>query len=128
MVECSEVRCVAGCGLEGDRFFKYKEDYKGQITFFAHEVYEQMCAEFNVWDREPWVFRRNVITVGLDLPSLIGKEFELQGVRFLGTTESAPCYWMEQAFAVGAEERLKGNGGLRAKILSDGVLRTGSIE
>ena len=30
---------------------------------------------------------------------------------------------MNTAFAAGAEEALKGRGGLRAKILTDGVLR-----
>jgi len=47
----------------------------------------------------------------------------VQGVQFLGTEESAPCYWMNQAFGEGAEAELAGNGGLRAKILSDGVIR-----
>lgn len=123
MMECTEVKCVAGRGLEGDRFFDFKENYKGQVTFFANEVYGQLCAEFGVWDRPPSAFRRNIITEGADLPALIGKEFEVQGVRFLGTQESAPCEWMNAAFAPGAEERLKGNGGLRAKILTDGTLR-----
>ncbi len=125
MLECAEVKCVAGRGLEGDRFFDFKENYKGQVTFFAHEVYEQLCAEFGVWDRPASVFRRNIITAGVELPTLIGKEFEVQGVRFLGTMESAPCEWMNLAFAPGAEERLKGSGGLRAKILTDGMLRVG---
>jgi MOSC domain-containing protein YiiM len=125
MLECTEVKCAAGRGLEGDRFFDFKDDYKGQVTFFEIEVYEQLCAEFGVWDRPPSVFRRNIITSGVDLPSLIGKEFEMQGVRFLGTQESAPCDWMNLAFAPGAEERLKGNGGLRARILTDGTLRVG---
>jgi MOSC domain-containing protein YiiM len=123
MIECAEVRCVAGRGIEGDRFFDFKTGYKGQITFFEGEVYDQLCAEFDAWDRPPSVFRRNVITRGAALPALIGIEFEVQGVRFLGTGESAPCEWMNVAFAPGAEERLKGFGGLRAKILSDGVLR-----
>ena len=125
MVECAEIRCVAGRGLEGDRFFDFKPDYKGQVTFFANEVYEQLCAEFGVWDRPPSVFRRNIITTGVDLPGLIGQEFEVQGVRFRGMQESAPCEWMNVAFAQGAEERLRGCGGLRATILSDGVLRAG---
>lgn len=125
MLECDEIRCAAGRGIEGDRFFDYKSDYKGQITFFANEVYEQLCAEFGVNDRPPSVFRRNVITSGADLPALIGREFEVQGVRFFGTCESAPCEWMNLAFAPGAEERLRGSGGLRAKILTDGTLRAG---
>lgn len=125
MVEVDSVECVTHQGLKGDRFFGFKENYKGQVTFFAHEVYEQLCAQFQVMGVEPSVFRRNIITKGVDLKALIGKEFEIQGVRFLGTQESAPCYWMNQAFAEGAEEAMKGNGGLRAKILSDGVLRRG---
>ena len=123
VVEVPEARCVAGRGLEGDRFFDFKDDYKGQVTFFAWEIYEQMCGQFGVRDKGPGVFRRNVITDGLDLNALIGVEFELQGVRFLGTQESAPCHWMDTAFADGAEAALKGRGGLRARILTDGVLR-----
>lgn len=122
-VACAAIRCVAGRGIEGDRFFDFKPDYKGQITFFEGEAYDQLCAEFGIWDLPPSVFRRNVITRGVRLPTLIGVEFAVQGVRFLGTGESAPCEWMDRAFAAGAEARLKGCGGLRAKILSDGVLR-----
>lgn len=122
-IACTEVRCIAGRGIEGDRFFDYKSDYKGQVTFFEGEVYDQLCAEFGVSDRPPSVFRRNIITRGVRLPELIGVEFEVQGVRFLGTGESAPCEWMNVAFAPGAEERLKGFGGLRARILNDGVIR-----
>lgn len=123
MIEVDEVACVAGKGLMGDRFFGWKEDYKGQITFFAHEVYERLCEQFAVTGVEPSVFRRNVITKDTDLNALIGGEFEVQGIRFLGTEESRPCYWMNQAFAEGAEDAMKGVGGLRAKILCDGVLR-----
>ncbi len=123
MTEVNEVECVAEKGLVGDRFFAWKEDYKGQVTFFEHEVYERLCEKFQVMGVPPSIFRRNIITKGVDLNTLIGKEFEIQGMRFLGTTECAPCYWMDQAFAVGAEEAMKGHGGLRAKVLSSGVLR-----
>ena len=123
MIEVDQVTCVAGKGLEGDRFFGWKEDYKGQVTFFAHEVYESLCEQFGVTGVAPSVFRRNLITKGIDLNALIGQEFEVEGVRFFGTEESKPCHWMNQAFAEGAEAAIRGRGGLRAKILSDGVLR-----
>jgi len=71
----------------------------------------------------PGVTRRNVITCGADLNSLVGKEFEIQGVRFLGTAECSPCHWMDEAIAPGAERLLHARGGLRAKILTDGILR-----
>ncbi|SKB05704.1 MOSC domain-containing protein YiiM [Prosthecobacter debontii] len=121
--EVESVECVAGQGLVGDRFFGHKENYKGQVTFFAHEVYERLCEQFQAMGISPAIFRRNVITKGVDLNTLIGQEFEVQGVRFIGTEECRPCYWMDQALAPGAEEAMKGNGGLRARVLSDGTLR-----
>ena len=125
-LDVPEVRLLAGRGIEGDRYCDFKDDYKGQVTFFASEVYERLCAQFGIRDKSPDIFRRNIITEGVDLNALIGTEFEVQGVRFLGTQECAPCHWMNTVFAEGAEEALKGHGGLRAKILNDGVLRVGA--
>jgi MOSC domain-containing protein YiiM len=87
-----------------------------------------LCASLDVRNRPSSVFRRNVITSGVDLNTLIGREFEIQGVRFLGTGECSPCHWQNEAFAPGAEYALQGRGGLRAKILSDGVLRVSDDE
>lgn len=108
-----QVECVAGSGLRGDRFFDFKENYNGQVTFFSKEVFDALCQHCNVWDKQPHALRRNVLVEGVDLIDLIGKEFEIQGIRFMGTQEAAPCYWMNQAFGPSAEEFLKGQGGLR---------------
>ncbi len=118
------IECVAGRGIRGDRFFDFPEDYKGQITFFARETHEALCRELGVADKEPEVFRRNVITAGADLNAWIGREFEIAGVRFRGTEECRPCGWMDTAFAPGAERLLRGRGGLHAAILTDGWIRT----
>jgi MOSC domain-containing protein YiiM len=80
-----------------------------------------------VYGCSPAAARRNVITRGVDLNDLIGKEFDVQGVRLLGMEECRPCYWMDRAFAPGAEKFLKGRGGLRVKILTDGVLRSTAL-
>jgi len=122
ILEVSEARCVAGRGIEGDRFFDFKESYKGQITFFSWEVYEALRKELKVEGCSPSVFRRNAITLGVDLNELIGQTFEIQGVRFEGVEECRPCYWMDEAFHAGAEERMRGRGGLRARILTSGTL------
>ena len=123
MIEVTQLQLVAGQGIQGDRFFGFKEDYKGQVTFFEEEIYQALCARFQIRDRPSSVFRRNIITEGQDLNALIGREFEIQGVRFLGMAECSPCHWMDEAFHPGAEAALKNHGGLRAKILTDGVLR-----
>ncbi len=125
-VEVGEATLTAGKGIEGDRFFGFKENYKGQVTFFSREIYEVLCAQFQVWDRSPGVFRRNVIVSGVDLNSLIGKEFTVQNIRFFGVAECTPCHWMDEAFHPGTELALKGNGGLRARILTSGVLSQGA--
>jgi MOSC domain-containing protein YiiM len=124
MIEVPLIACVAGRGIRGDRYFDFKDDYKGQITFFSLDVFEELCAALSLDDCLPAAARRNVITRGVDLNEFIDKEFEIQGVRLYGTQECAPCYWMDGAFAQGAKDFLKGRGGLRAKILSDGELRS----
>jgi len=124
VLERDELECVAGRGISGDRFFGYTENYKGQITFFAWEVFEQLRRELGLPDAHPSGTRRNVITEGMDLNALVGREFEIQGIRFAGVEECRPCYWMNNAFRhEQAESWLKGNGGLRARILNDGILR-----
>ncbi len=123
-LEVSVIECLAGHGIRGDRFFDYKEDYKGQITFFALEVFDELCGTLEVQECSPGLVRRNVFTRGVDLNGLIGKDFEVQGVRFYGNEECRPCYWMDRAIAPGAEEFLKGRGGLRARILTDGEIRS----
>ncbi len=124
IVEVEELECVAGRGIVGDRFLDFKPDYRGQITFFAWEILERMREELGLAEAAPSAARRNVITDGVDLNTLIGKEFELQGVRFAGTEECRPCHWMNRAFGSERTERwLQGNGGPRARILTDGLLR-----
>lgn len=127
MIEVPVIECVAGGGIRGDRYFNFKDDYKGQITFFSLDVFDELCAALALHDSSPTAARRNVVTRGVDLNKLIGGEFEVQGIHLYGTEESAPCYWMDRAFAAGAKDFLKGRGGLRAKILSDGKLRSTAL-
>jgi MOSC domain-containing protein YiiM len=123
-VEVPYIDCVAGHGIQGDRFFDYRDDYKGQITFFSLEVFDELRAALGVGDCSPAVVRRNVMVRGIDLNRLIDTEFEVQGVRFNGAGECKPCYWMDQAVAPGAEKFLEGRGGLRARILTNGRLHS----
>lgn len=123
-IEVGEIECVAGRGIRGDRFFDYRDDYKGQITFFSLEVLDELSAALKLSNPSPALVRRNVMTRDVDLNEFIGEDFEIDGVRFRGTTECRPCYWMDHALARGAEKFLQGRGGLRARILSDGILHS----
>jgi MOSC domain-containing protein YiiM len=123
LLAVSEVECVAGRGLRGDRFFDYQPDYKGQITFFSLDVFDALRQEMNLPDAQPQATRRNAFVRGADLNAFIGREFDIQSVRFLGVEESKPCHWMNSALGPGAEEWLRGRAGLRCRILTNGVLR-----
>lgn len=120
------LECLAGRGIREDRYFDHKEDYKGQITFFDHVVYEAVKDRFNLPGLKPSAFRRNVIMKGVSLDELIGKRFVLQDIEFEGVEEAKPCYWMDEACAPGAEEFLRGSGGMRARILNGGTLSRGA--
>lgn len=128
VVSMRAVACRAGWGLEGDRFYGYRPDYNGQVTFFAWEVWEAAKREFGVPMLRPDAFRRNVIVEGAHLNELIGARFTLGGIDFEGMGEAKPCYWMNGVVAPGAEEWLRGRGGLRARILTDGELRCGPAD
>lgn len=122
VIEVAEIECVAGRGIRGDRFFDFKANYNGQITFFSLETFITMCVTLKLSGKSPSAARRNVLIEGANLNLLIGAEFEIQGVKFRGMAHCKPCYWMDQAFAPGAELFLQNRGGLRAQILTDGKL------
>jgi MOSC domain-containing protein YiiM len=124
--EVAEVECVAGRGIRGDRYFDHKENYKGQITFFSLKTFENLKRELGLPEAEPAAARRNAFVSGTDPGQLVGAEFEIQGVRFVGVEECRPCDWMNSALGPGAHEWLAGRGGLRARILSDGMLHRNS--
>ncbi len=121
----SEIECVAGMGLRGDRYFGYKPDFKGQVTFFDAATVQAVRDHFSVAELSSSTFRRNLIVRGVDLSEWIGRRFQFQGIHFEAIEECKPCYWMDEVVAPGTEEFLKANfrGGIRAKILSDGFLR-----
>ena len=116
------IECIAGREFAATAFSITRTPIKARSPF-AEETYHALCVEFGVANKPPSLLRRNVITRDQDLNELIGVEFEVQGVSFAGVEECRPCYWMDQAFAPGTEEFLRGRGGLRARILSDGPVR-----
>jgi MOSC domain-containing protein YiiM len=123
----AEVECVAGMGLRGDRYFGVRPNYKGQVTFFDEGVVEEIRTAFKLPKLPASIFRRNLIVRGVNLTQWNGRHFRLQGVEFQGSQECTPCEWMDRVIAPGARDFLGSNfrGGLRAKVVTSGVLRVG---
>ena len=125
IVEKQSVALVARRGIEGDRFFDFKEDYKGQITFFSESTVEAVKNDLGHSEATALLFRRNVVLSGVDAEDLIGKRFRIGELEFTGSCEAAPCFWMDEAVGDGTHEFLKGRGGLRARIIKGGSLALG---
>ncbi len=122
-IEVAEVECVTGMGLRGDRYFGHAPDYKGQVTLLDEVVCSDLRRAFGTPHLSAAVLRRNLLVNGVDLNALIGVTFRVQGITLQGIEECRPCYWMDTVVAPGAEAWLRGRGGLRCKILSDGWFR-----
>ncbi len=125
--DVESVECVAGRGLVGDRYFDFQEDYKGQVSLIAVEAIEEMELDLGIKVEDRSAFRRNIVVRGLDLNALVGRDFKLGGVAFTGVEQCKPCSWMNEAIGEGAHEALANRGGLRCRIVRDGVLNRGAI-
>jgi MOSC domain-containing protein YiiM len=77
-------------------------------------------------DLDPGLSRRNIVTRGVALNHLVEKEFTIGAVLLRGTRLCEPCLHMEKLAAKGAARGLIHRGGLRAEILSDGLIRIGN--
>lgn len=69
--------------------------------------------------------RRNVVTRGIDLNTLVGRRFRLGDVECLGQRLCEPCSHLERLTTKGALRGLIHRGGLRADVLSDGEITAG---
>ena len=129
MRSVSEARAVPGRGLEGDRYFDQegtfsKPEPDRELTLIEAEAIEAMKHELNV-DYGLSDSRRNVVTRGVPLNHLVGREFWVGEVKARGLRLCEPCSHLQK---LSHEEVLPGlvhRGGLRAQILSEGMIRVG---
>jgi MOSC domain-containing protein YiiM len=121
---------VAGRGLEGDRYFDgtgFWSDHPGagrEITLIEIEAIEALEGEKNV-RIAPGAARRNVVTRGVPLNHLVGREFQVGAVRLRGMRLCEPCDYLEKLTAKGVLTGLMHRGGLRAEIVSGGMICVG---
>jgi MOSC domain-containing protein YiiM len=127
MESVNEVRAVPGRGLEGDRYFDHpKMEPKRELTLVEVEAIEAFRAEFKI-DFGLEGTRRNVITRGVPLNHLIGKEFWIGDVKARGIQLCEPCATLQRLSHPKVLPGLIHRGGLRAQILSEGMIRVGAI-
>ena len=123
-----EIQVRAHRGLVGDRYFGSKHRHAA-VTFLAAESIDQLEGELGTGPFDPELARRNVITRGLDVESLVHTTFTIDTgdgpIAFRSLSRANPCAWMNVAFAERAHQALRGHVGIRAEPLDDGALRVG---
>src|ERR1700682_403027 len=131
MQSVTEVRAVPGKGLEGDRYFDHKGTFSKpqpdrELTLIEAEAVEAMKRELGVeygWGDS----RRNVVTRGVPLNHLVGKEFWIGEVKARGLRLCEPCSHLQKLSHEKVLQGLVHRGGLRAQILTEGLIRVGEI-
>jgi MOSC domain-containing protein YiiM len=130
MVPLGEVRAVPGRGLEGDRYFSKTGTYSRhegadrQITLIEVEAVEALERDYRI-ALDPGESRRNVATRGVAVNHLVGRRFRIGEVRLRGLRLCEPCSHMERLSGKPVRSGLVHRGGLRAEILTEGVIRVG---
>jgi MOSC domain-containing protein YiiM len=129
MMSLPEVRAFADRGLEGDRFFRDSWNAVNRsdkaVSLIEDEVLQLAAQELGV-ESIAQKTRRNIVTRGVPLIELLHREFTVGGVLMRGIRLFEPCgHLVKVSKLPGIFKALDHRSGLKAAILSDGVIRVG---
>lgn len=132
MQSASVATALVGRGLLGDRyaakagtFTPGSEKLRGyDLTLIEGEVLDRLTLADGS-HLAPEETRRNIVTRGIDLNALVGREFRIGSVRAFGQRLCEPCVHLQHLTRPGVVAGLVHRGGLRADVLTDGEIRVG---
>jgi len=129
MQSVEEVRAISGKGLEGDRYFNQtgtfsKPQPDRELTLIESEAVDAFKVELDV-ELEAGSIRRNIVTRGVPLNHLVGREFRIGEIKVRGIRLCEPCSHLAQLAHSAVLPGLLHRAGLRAQILTDGTIRVG---
>ncbi len=130
MIAVAEIRALPGRGLDGDRYFHQvgtfsKTPGKGrEVTLIEIEAIEALHRDYEICV-EAKLCRRNIVTRGVALNHLVGREFRVGSVSLKGIRLCEPCNHLDRLLGTRVSPALLHRGGLRADILTEGVIRVG---
>ena len=94
------------------------------MTLIESEAIEALKRDYGV-EIAAALARRNLVTRGVALNHLIERQFTVGAVTLRGTRLCDPCAHLEKLSRKGALRGLIHRGGLRAEIITGGVIRIG---
>jgi MOSC domain-containing protein YiiM len=111
-------------GIINDRYYEnFKKKYE-QVTLIESEKISyfnnNIKSKFNYKD-----FRRNIVTVGIDLNKMMNKRIQINNVVLKIHQLCQPCRYLQNKLSVDNLVKLLINkGGVRAEIVQSGVIST----
>lgn len=122
----------AGKGIVGDRYFNdtgtFSEKLKGlpdrEVTLIEQEEIDSFN-KTTLFGYDNADFRRNLVTRGIRLNDLVGKTFKVGSVQLKGIRLAEPCSYLASLLGREVLDHMIHKAGLRAQILSDGIIQTG---
>ena len=125
MKSVNNVAAITGKGLVNHYHFKNDNEKRCQITLIEVEninYYNKISGT----DILPINFRRNIITEGIKLNELVGKEFFIGKVQVKAHDLCRPCKYLQETLKQkNIVKEFLFKGGLRCEILSDGEIAIG---
>ena len=130
-IDCESISVIAGSGIEGDRYLGRHDEPGQNLTLIEAEVLEDFIQE-QLRPHDFSISHRNIVTRGVRLNDLVGREFTIGDVRLLGVELCDPCLGLGTALstpeypASAIVKRFVDKGGLRADIRSSGIIARGA--
>jgi steroid delta-isomerase-like uncharacterized protein len=130
MQSLPSVSAIAAQGLEGDRYFTKLGTFSAtpgsarDVTLIEAESIEALNSK--IGSRfAPSDMRRNIVTRGVALNHLVGRDFKVGEVLLHGERLCQPCSYLETLTQIGVKASMQHRAGLRAEILEGGTIRVG---
>jgi MOSC domain-containing protein YiiM len=125
-------RLLPGLGLEGDRYalgggtWADWPDLEKQLTLVDRDDVAAVAREVGV-PLTPADTRRNVVTTGIDLASLVGRFFTVGDALLFGMKRCPPCTHLERLTGVRLVKAMARRGGINAAVFTGGEIAEGAV-
>ena len=122
---------VAGAGLDGDRYalgggtWARYPDLEKQLTLIDSDAVAAVAAEVGA-DLVPGDTRRNLVTVGVDLPALVGRWFTVGDAVLFGMKRCPPCAHLERLTGARLVKAMVHRGGINAAVFAGAEIAEGA--
>ena len=123
--EVNSIEVVANKGIVGDRHFHEFNDPYNQLSLIESENIDEYNKRFNL-NISYIDFRRNIVTKGIQLNDLIGKNLSIGNVKLEVIDLCRPCrHLTEMLDQKNVLKEFLRKGGLRCQILSSSKINVG---